>query len=957
MTDWRHQAARAVEQELAHARELGEWSLLGGLTPLPEPGHYSVDLRGRRIESDNLRHLCLAGPKGPRLGLAVPADSTRFTDGVLYLRVEGPVPVECDHVWTAALSPRFLLSRLAEGLRGLAGTSLADRLAAGSPDVVPSRGPTAAQLTDEQQAAYRACLAPGVRLVWAPPGTGTTSVLSAAVEELVALGKRVLLVSPVGSAVDDAVLALRPRLSPGKVVRAGVPAAPGLATTRPCENDAERRSVQDDLADLDGAEDALAVLDAELTGYDHEAFLAAGRRLDQASRLLALSSELIVIEEQHSAAARELEAAQAGLREARENWAEVAEQREHLARLTALASELEGLGAVGAGCARGRWAQRRNRRALAERRARLAERIEECAAAAGPLTPADLTRLDDELTTAEQVLDLAARTETELHTAAEALRRKITLTRAAGVATEQDRRFHADCRRLDLPSRHQQREILRRRAADTSSRERLRNRLGWLTERTLRLRTEAEAAAIAGAQVVATTLGTARSHHVIAHQKFDVVLVDQAAAARLAEVLVAVSRAAESAVLFGDFLQPGPLVRPSTIRALPEVRTWLTADVFTHCGIRSPEEAQQHPGCVVLTRQFRFSGPLRTLANNLHYGVLHCGSSPRRDPGPLAEIVLVDASTLGPIPGGATSWPLGAVLARTLAAEHARSFGVLTAQREQAGAALAALRDGEALGVGVGTARSCHGRGYDTVLFDLTCGGSWTGAARARQFGAAITRARRTLYLLADLATVSSASTASPLGVLNGVRLDQQVPVVGAHSLLDPAAVMPACGLPQRLDEATESIWLSPGPASPGPSEEVLSGLARAVSRGVTVRVMLPEGRGELESLVRDCGAIVLRTPTAGRGVVVLDQQVALLTATRPAPGDGEPERILVEHAGRHLAAKLSTGLRGKAVSPPAKLVPRQARRDTPARTLSRESAITTRPARSRNGASASTPK
>lgn len=907
MTDWRREAARAVEQELEHARELGEWSLLGTLTPLPEPGHYSVDLRGRRIEPDNLRHLCLAGQQGPRMGLAIPADAARFSDGVLYLRVDGPVPAGCDRVWTAALSPRLLLRRLAEGLRALARAPLADRLAAGSVDEIPSRGCAAARLTDEQQAAYRACLAPGVQLAWTPPGTGTTSVIAAAVEELVAVGKRVLLVSPVGSAVDDAVLALRRRLSPGKVARVGVPADQHVVATPSCELDAERRAVQEDLAELEGAGEALAVLDAELAGYDHDAFLAAGERLEQASRLRALCSELILVEEQHSAAARELEAAQAGLRGARENWTEIAEQRAQLERMADLTSELDGLPATGVACARGRWSQRRNRRALQERCAELAERIAECAAAAHPFTPADLVRLDDELVTAELALDLAARTESELHTTAEALRRKITQIRNAGVATEQDRRFHADCRRHDLPSRHQHREILRRRAGDTSCRDRLLERLGWLTERTLRLREEAEAAAIAGAQVVATTLGTARAHQVVAQQKFDVVLVDQAAAARLAEVLLAVSRAAESAVLFGDFLQPGPVVRPASIRALPEVRTWLTTDVFAHCGIRSPEDAARHPGCAVLTRQFRLGGSLRTLANNLHYKVLHCGSSPRRDPGPVAEIVLIDASTLGSVPAGVASWPLGAVLARTLAAKRTGGFGVLTAQREQAGAALAALRDAdEALAVGVGTARSCHGRGYDTVLFDLANGGNWTGTARARQFGAAVTRARRTLFLLADLATVRSAPIDSPLGVLNGVRLDQAVPVVGAHSLLDPEAFIPARDLPARLDEATESIWLAPETT---PTDEVLSGLGRAVARGVTVRVLLPEGQGELECLVRDCGATVLRAARVSCGAVVLDQQAVLLNATRPGPDDAEPEPVLVGHRGRHLAAKLITDL------------------------------------------------
>jgi hypothetical protein len=926
MTDWRHEAARAVEQELEHARDLGEWRMLGRPTPRPEPGHYSVDLRGRRIDSENLRHLCLAGSCGPAHEAAVPVDAARFTDGMLYLRVDGPVPADCDRVWTAALSPRFLLRRLADGLRDNSGALLADRLAAGFVDEIRGSGPIADRLTEEQQAAYRACFAPGVQLVWGPPGTGKTTVLAAAVEELAALGKRVLLVSPVDSAVDDAVVALRSRLSPGKVVRAGIPGHPDLVAARPGEIDAERVSVQEDLAELDGAEETLAALDAELVGYNHEAFLAAGRRLDQTSRLQALSSELVAVEDRHMSSACELETAQTALRNARANWAEVAEQRTHLERLEVLMRELDDLSASDTGRTRRRWARRKARHALEERRAQLTERIEECVAAASPLTPADLARLDDELTTAELALDVAAGRESELHIAAGALRRKIVLARTAGVATDQDRRFHADCRRHDLPSRHQYREILRRRASEAGASDRLRDRLGRLTERTLQLREEAEAAAIAGAQVVATTLGTARARDVVAHQKFDVVLVDEAVAARLAEVLLAVSRARDGAVLFGDFLQPGPVVRPPLIRGLPVVRAWLTTDVFTHCGIRDPDDAQGHPGCVVLTRQFRPGNSLRMLANNLHYRVLRFGGASRRDPGPDSDIVLVDASTLGRAPVGAGSWPLGAVLARVLAAEQARSFGVLTAQREQAGAALAALRDGEgALAAGVATIRACHGRSYDTVLLDVVCGGSWTGTTRAHQLSAAMLRTRRRLYLLADLDTVKSAPEDSPFGLLNAVRLDQRLPVIGADSLLGTGAVTDATSLPDRLDEAVESIWISPDGS--GQTDEILSSLARAVSRGVEVQALLPTGRDELESHVRDCGASVLRTGVEHPAVVVLDQHTVLLAATRPDSDGRAPEQILVEHRGRHLAARLIADLCGQQIAPQPAPVPHQGRR------------------------------
>ena len=52
MTEWRQQAASAVEAELEHARQPEEWSLLGPLRRTDD-GDYVVDLRGRRIRPLN----------------------------------------------------------------------------------------------------------------------------------------------------------------------------------------------------------------------------------------------------------------------------------------------------------------------------------------------------------------------------------------------------------------------------------------------------------------------------------------------------------------------------------------------------------------------------------------------------------------------------------------------------------------------------------------------------------------------------------------------------------------------------------------------------------------------------------------------------------------------------------------------------------------------------------------
>lgn len=76
------------------------------------------------------------------------------------------------------------------GIGGALASLAADRLASRPQIVRPVAG-----FTPVQHQAYKSCLATGVRLVWGPPGTGKTRVLSQGVSVLLGAGLRVLLVS------------------------------------------------------------------------------------------------------------------------------------------------------------------------------------------------------------------------------------------------------------------------------------------------------------------------------------------------------------------------------------------------------------------------------------------------------------------------------------------------------------------------------------------------------------------------------------------------------------------------------------------------------------------------------------------------------------------------------------------------------------------------------------------
>jgi hypothetical protein len=248
---------------------------------------------------------------------------------------------------------------------------------------------------------------------------------------------------------------------------------------------------------------------------------------------------------------------------------------------------------------------------------------------------------------------------------------------AQGVADETDRTMVADCERRDLPGQHERREQLhstvdKLRPERTTLTERLRD----LNQRIARLRKDAEGEIVAQARVVATTLARSRAHPAVARETFDVVLVDEAGAARVGEVLLAVSRATHTSTLLGDFLQLGPVTADVDNVKKPGVRKWLIPNGFTHCGIRTPDEADRS-GSVALIHQFRFGPNLRRLANDVVYKVLTDGVTAVSGRSPAhTDIVVVDVEGLGelsqvhrsgPVAGW---WPVGALLSRSLARHH-----------------------------------------------------------------------------------------------------------------------------------------------------------------------------------------------------------------------------------------------------------------------------------------------
>jgi hypothetical protein len=991
VADWKREVLDAVDEVLKRSGRGSQevWKSLGRVTALPDNGWFALDLHsgtGRSPSADSFDQLCLADKEGPERGTRIPIERVQVVDDLLKIQVAGPLPEGCDRVWTVRLTPQHLWKKLRDGIAALDKADLADRLAAGKLDPLRARHDDEHPLgfLPAQRMAYRACVEPGLHAVWGPPGTGKTLVLARAIEDLVKDGKRVLLVSTANVAVDNALKEVVKNLkpAPGVVIRVGPPHLPELAANddvqlhrlaarTTAEVDAELRGVQEELAEFDAVDAKIDELDHVLAHYDHGAYLAAEQRLENARQFDSWQPELRSAREAQEQASQVLSTAQARSQFADAERQRVEPHRIEIERAHGLAGQLATLDRESAALhadltarefahqtASGLFARRRSGRAAKQARARFEQHrrhveerhrvleplIARCWAAAEPITAEYVSTLD------AQVADERVRlVEAQAGFASVADRvRQIDAYCAhllrQGVAHESDVGLVTSAKRENLPTKHGQRDALRARRQHRQGRGVLEERLRQLNKKITGLRRDAEGEIVTGARVVATTLARSRAHPAVARQQFDVVLVDEAGAAMLAEVLLAVSRATRTAVLLGDFLQLGPVLGDIGKIKNPLVAKWIAPDGFAHCGITDAEHVAADPGCVALLHQFRFGPNLRELANEVIYGVLEdgmelTGGRPPED----TEIVVVDVSGLDELSVVRRSgvyagwWAVGALLSRALVEHHAGDpggVGVVTTFKQQVEATHAVLRDSDRnMSAAVGTAHSFQGREFDTVVFDLVEDGQgwiknakWSGGnefqrSGVRLFGVGITRARHRLYIIVNLkAAVVGALGGTPLGAVGKLGRDKRVQWCRAGVLLGMAddaeyqSVSPVeeelhellrglvdvsdvddefsfdDALDRHLTTVRRSLWMW-SPWVGKKSKRFLPLIDAAVARGVDVRVfirterdqnMLKDSSKQWVAELAATGAKVIRSEVEHRKVVVLDRQVTLLGSHNP---------------------------------------------------------------------------
>ena len=124
------------------------------------------------VESDQLETAVLGPADGPRRCRFQVLESAQ--DGsVLKIKVASFAPSDGLFLWVSRRGRARLDKSLLAGLSGMSRFHLIDRFAQGRADPVPAAAPSG-RLDADQARGLAACLAPGVQLVWGPPGTGKT---------------------------------------------------------------------------------------------------------------------------------------------------------------------------------------------------------------------------------------------------------------------------------------------------------------------------------------------------------------------------------------------------------------------------------------------------------------------------------------------------------------------------------------------------------------------------------------------------------------------------------------------------------------------------------------------------------------------------------------------------------------------------------------------------------------
>jgi molybdopterin-guanine dinucleotide biosynthesis protein len=641
----------------------------------------------------------------------------------------------------------------------------------------PSHG-----LNAGQAASLDAMTGGGGWLVWGPPGTGKTKVISGAVAEARKHDRTVLITSHTHVAVDNVVVdSLHLAAEPGELIRVGsdvtkidsqvaghdyvlLDKAAAVLTHREerlamisARQDANRthpnrqryEEVCDALSDVDVCQlnAASTAVDAAAAAQKLEAAIARDQaiQVELSRSLSALADERAPLhdqaasvqncQEQLARAKQELSSAQSKYEEATDNLSSLRlEYTKSLLTQRKLKRDAH------------KWTSK-----LRRRRTRLCASLDEVVQQTNGLSDlamqieatlpgfsARVQKAEDKLHTAERALNTSTGAQLQdnvLRDKQTAIEEKLATLKAATheqeeqlIKARQQAGSFPDAAQFVKDATDQGiYELLARRDELTELVGELESELGDLNLEKTTLEDEyrdTTKSLLETAPIVATTLTSLATKTELANRRFDMVIVDEAATASVPQLIFAGSKADYGLSFVGDFLQNAPITdtADAVTDAERDLLPWQEDDIFNLLGITDRNAADRHPRCVALRTQYRYPPIIADIVNDFCYDGL-LDSHKKNPASEIPVVTLVDTSGHegAALQHAGASWihPLGLELIAPIAALHSdQRLGFVCPYKAQADHAGIKAHKDD-LNIECGTVHKFQGRQFSTVIFDL----------------------------------------------------------------------------------------------------------------------------------------------------------------------------------------------------------------------------------------------
>jgi Superfamily I DNA and RNA helicases and helicase subunits len=328
---------------------------------------------------------------------------------------------------------------------------------------------------------------------------------------------------------------------------------------------------------------------------------------------------------------------------------------------------------------------------------------------------------------------------------------------------------------------------------------RLANELGVEIERLRDELSAAPAKLVSRCRMILSTLSGLVVNPLLASERFDVVIVEEAGMAILPAVFHCASLARESVLLVGDPRQLPPILQSSD----PYARRAMGRSIFD-VTVPEPEDS---PAVALLDTQYRMHPDIGSLVSDLYYGGRIKNAAADRSaiaaarPAPGRALALVDSSGCGACrqaEGGYSRYNEGtaalcAEMAAALRRDGVGSIAIIAPYAEQARIIRKALASRRLEGVECSTVHRFQGNESDAVILDTVDGapfapgvllaGSGPDSQAENLLNVSVSRARGKLVVIADLGYYLARASSSPIARLLGAMRERGVVLISDDAL------------------------------------------------------------------------------------------------------------------------------------------------------------------------------